>query len=196
MKRVLIIIIVLQFAGTALQTRADVPQVLCVGTESGGSGPRRYAYEVDAGSLGVMAFAVGTKDLNRNNYTNVLVPDNWNFIVEEVGMTHAHGTKTPHGSMSGPCWCLTWVRVQWWTEDPNSAVGSFVFGYDHPWVSEDVGWAMKTEAEGIPPESPIFRLDWSSPVGTGSGPVHGPYIPEPATAGLLLLGGLAMLRRR
>ncbi len=192
MKKILLVTVALQLVCPALLARADAPQVLCVGTESGGSGPRQYAYDVTGGLL-LMLFTLGTNDLNSDNYTNILIPENWNFAVESEGMAHAHGTKTPHGSVSpGPCYCLTEGRVRWWTEDTDYATHSAIFGYDHPWSSEDVGWLM---VETVPPETVGHITGWELPVGTGFGPVHGP-LPEPATLGLLLLGGLALLKRR
>ncbi len=197
MKKILLVTVALQLVCPALLARADVapPQVLCTGSENGGSGPRQYAYEVDADGFAITEFMVGTNDLNSDNYTNLLIPENWNFAIEQVGMAHAHGTKTPHGSISlGPCYCLTYGRVRWWTEDVTNAVGSFTFGYDHPWFSEDVGWGLSTPTTWMP-WPPEFYEHWQAPVGTGFGPVHGP-LPEPATLGLMLMGGLALLRRR
>ena len=102
MKKVLTIIIGLAFAGPVLLAGADAVQVICDGTESGGNGPRQYAYDV-TGPGPLMEFIVGTNDLNAGKYTNLLMPEGWSFAIEQVGMVHAHGTKTPHGSVSpGP----------------------------------------------------------------------------------------------
>ncbi|MCK4850008.1 MAG: PEP-CTERM sorting domain-containing protein [Phycisphaerae bacterium] len=181
MKTILIIAVVLGFAGVALEAGAEAVQVICDGSESGGSGLRQYAYDVTGGLL-LMSFTVGTNDLNSDNYTNILIPENWNFAIEQVGMAHAGGTKTPHGSVSpGPCWCLTEGRVRWWTEDTDYGVHSTIFGYDHPWGSEDVGWIL---VETVPPECVGHIEDWQSPVGTGFGPVHGPCGPLPGDANL------------
>ncbi len=179
-KKVLLIAVGLIFAGPVLMAGADAPQVLCVGTESGGNGPRQYAYDVTGGLL-LMSFTVGTNDLNSDNYTNLLMPENWNFAVEQEGMNHAHRTKTPHGSVSlGPCYCLTEGRVRWWTEDTDYGIPSAIFGYDHPWSSEDVGWLM---VETVPPEAVGHITGWELPVGTGLGPVHGPALePLPGDA--------------
>jgi hypothetical protein len=124
----------------------------------------------------MMEFTVGTNDLNPDNYSNVLTPPGWNFAVEEVWMSHGHAVFAYHGELSdGPCWCLTDGRVRWWTDDPADAVEFFTFGFDHPWVGEDVGWVLTTRREGPPPEYFTFIEDWDSAVGSGAGPLHGPY---------------------
>jgi len=153
----------------------DAPLIFCEGTESGGDGPRRYAYRVDSGSYPMMEFRVGTSDLDAGRYMNVLIPEGWRFAVEERPMTHYCEHKTPHGRVSdGPCRCLTAGSVRWWTEDPALAVEFFTFGFDHPWSSEDVSWVLFTEREGPPPQEYAFDAEWDAPVGTGMGPVHGP----------------------
>jgi len=196
MKKTLMVAVALGLICPVSLTKADAPLIHCTGTESGGAGPRRYAYDVDSGSYPMMEFLVGTNDLAISDYTNVLIPPNWHFAVEEMPMGHICGVKTPHGQDSpGPCRCLTSGRARWWTDEPVAAVEFFVFGYDHPWRSEDVGWTLETRRDGPPPVFHTFREHWDAPVGTGYGPVHGPT-PEPATLSLLALGALAVLRRR
>ena len=160
----------------ASAAKADAPLIYCSGTESGGDGPRRYAYDVDAASFPMMEFSVGTNDLKPEHYLDVLIPRGWQFAVEEAGIGHIHGVKTPHGKISsGPCRCLTRGSARWWTDDPASAVEFFTFGYDHHWRSEDVSWRLETRREGPPPTVYTFREFWDSAVGAGMGPVHGPY---------------------
>ena len=159
--------------GCASAAKADAPLVYCDGTTCGGDGPRQYAYPVDSASFPMVAFCVGTNDLDAGSYANVLSPPGWHFAVECVQMMHMHGTHTPHGSVSpGPCRCLTAGSVRWWTDDPNLAVEFFTFGYDHAWPPEDVGWELRTAHGGSPGEN------WTSPVGTGYGPLHGPTEPD------------------
>ncbi|MFC1888892.1 putative metal-binding motif-containing protein [Thermodesulfobacteriota bacterium] len=158
---------------------ADAPLITCAGTGCGGTGPAVYAYDIDSASYPMMDFRVGTNDLNPENYTNVLIPPGWSFAVEENPMSHAHGVHTPHGEVSpGPCWCLTAGSVHWWTDDPALTIEFFIFGYDHPWTSEDVGWDLSTRREGPPPEEYAFHQFWDALVGVGTGPVHGPYALE------------------
>jgi len=197
MKKTLMVTVALGLICPVSLTKAnDVPLIHCIGTESGGTGPRRYAYDIDSVGYPVTDFRVGTRDLEIADYTNVLIPPNWQFAVEPVHMGHMGGQKTAHGQVSpGPCRCLTKGSVRWWTDEPLSAVEVFVFGYDHPWSSEDVGWTLVTWPEGSMPDPDILRENWDAAVGTGLGPVHGP-LPEPATLTLLALGGLAVFRRR
>ena len=83
---------------------ADAPMIHCAGNGCGGTGPTAYAYDIDSGSYPMMAFRVGTNDLNPGNYTGVLIPPGWSFAIEEAPMSHAHGVQTPHGEVSpGPC---------------------------------------------------------------------------------------------
>ena len=196
MKKTLMVAAALGLICPVSLMKADAPLVDCTGTESGGIGPRRYAYDIDSASCPMLEFQAGTNDLEIADYTNVLIPPNWQFAVEPWGLGHIHGVKTPHGQVSpGPCRCLTRGKARWWTDDPVAAVESFVFGYDHPWSSENVGWALTTRRAGPPPESDTFHENWDAPVGDSAGPVHGPT-PEPATLSLLALGGLALLRRK
>jgi len=124
----------------------------------------------------MMEFRVGTNDLNPAHYTDILIPPGWSFAVEEVPMSHAHGVHTPHGEVSpGPCFCQTAGSVHWWTDDPALAVELFIFGYDHSWTPEDVGWDLLTRREGPPPTFHDFHPFWEGAVGGGTGPVHAPY---------------------
>ncbi len=175
LKKTLLLAVGLVFTGPVLLIRADAPQVLCTGSECGGSGPRQYAYEVDSADNPMTDFRIGTNDLHPGNYTNLLTPENWFFSVEQVRINHSHGNNTPHGEISpGPwCYCRTKGSVHWWTEDPALAVVSFTFGYDYFSTSYDVGWTLETQ-HGEPPEVYTFYEDWQAPVGMGSGPVHGP----------------------
>jgi len=173
------IAVVLGMMGFAHVGRADAPLVFCEGTACGGHGPTGYAYRIDSGSYPMMEFRAGTNDLDRDHYTNVLLPEGWSFAVEEHPMSHAHGVHTPHGEVSpGPCWCLTAGSVLWWTDDPAFAVEFFTFGYDHTWCDEDLGWDLLTRREGNPPEYFTFEPFWDAPLGTGVGPAHGPYAPR------------------
>ena len=175
MKKAVLITVVLGLTCLGSVAKADAPGIDCVGTESGGNGPRLYAYDVDSTSYPMMGFRVGTNDLDPGRYTNLLVPEGWSFALEPAPTAHAHGWKTPHGEYSpGPCFCLPAGSAYWWTDDPERAVEFFTFGYDHPWASEDVGWALETRREDTPPQLHTFVESWQSPVGTGLGPVHGP----------------------
>jgi len=168
-----ILLLVLVWAAGA--ARADAPLVYCTGTESGGEGPRRYAYEVDSASFPMIEFRVGTNDLRAEHYADVLTPRGWSFVVEKTPMGHIDGVKTPHGRISpGPCRCLTQGSVRWWTDDPGSSVEYFTFGFDHAWSSEDVSWLLRTRREEPRPEFYDFRESWDAAVGTGMGPLHGP----------------------
>lgn len=155
---------------------ADAPLVYCQCSQGDHLGPGQYTYCVDSASYPMMEFVVGTNDLDPANYLNVLTPPGWNFAVEEVGMSHGHAVFAYHDELSdGPCYCLTAGRVRWWTDDPTYAVESFTFGFDHPWVAEDVGWVLTTRREGPPPEYYAFAESWDAGVGSGVGPLHGPY---------------------
>jgi len=153
----------------------DAPLVYCNGWVFCGNGPRMYLYPIDSCSYPMMEFRVGTDDLNAANYTDVLIPEGWQFAVEEVGMNHACGLHAPYGELSaGPCYSLTLGSAHWWTDDPAYAVEFFTFGYDHPWPPEDTAWELITRREGPPPEYYVFHEFWDAPVATGMGPVHGP----------------------
>jgi hypothetical protein len=161
--------------GSLAPVQADAPLVYCRCSQGDYFGPGRYAYDVDSASYPMVEFVVGTNDLESGNYLNVCIPPGWSFAVEPVWMHHAHDYFTYHGSLSpGPCWCLTLGRVRWWTDDPNLAVESFTFGFEHPWRGHDVEWVLTTRRPGPPPEYNVFEVDWESPVGMGTGAVHGP----------------------
>ncbi len=144
-----------------------VPVVVCQGQECGGSGPRDYAYAVDAGVDPIIEFMVSTNDLDAAGYTNVLTPPGWQFAVEPVAMDHACGGYAVHGGTSlGACGAQSLGRARWWTDDPYGGVTAFTFGFDHHWPAEDAGWQAQTDTYTL--------ADWAAPVGAGVGPVHGP----------------------
>ena len=94
-------------------------------------------------------------------------------------MEHACGLHAAHGEVSqGPCYSLTPGSVHWWTDDPALAIESFTFGYQHPWSPEDIGWELTTLDSGEPPLVHVFGHSWDAPVGTGFGPLHGPWPPD------------------
>jgi hypothetical protein len=95
-----------------------------------------------------------------------------------VGLIHDCGFFTPPGQIAHePCFSLTMATAHWWTDDPEHAVEVFTFGFNHPWPPEDVGWQLLTRRPGPPPEFYTFMPFWDAPVGTGEGPVHGPWPP-------------------
>jgi hypothetical protein len=154
------------------------PLVAGSGQACGGDGSRAYTYVVDSTGDAMTEFVVGINDLDATHYTNVLFPPGWNFAVEEVGVNHACGLVTPHGVVSaGPCGSLSPGQARWRAEDPQYAVELFTFGFDHPWHPHDAGWGVLTLGEGSPTDFAAFTEAWEAPVGEGSGPVHGPYLP-------------------
>lgn len=158
----------------AQAARGDAPLIDCHCQAQ--AWPPYYAYHVDAASFPMLEFVVGTNDLNPANYAQVISPPGWRFTVEPTGLGHSCGLFTPHGQVPPPnCESLTLGRVRWWTDDPALAVESFTFAFSHPWPAEDVGWTLTTRRPGPPPEYYVFSESWSAPVGTGAGPVHGPY---------------------
>lgn len=185
------LVVTLGLLGAGSVAIADAPLVYCNGTACGGDGPRRYAYPVDAASFPMIEFRVGTNDLDLENYTDILIPDGWSFAVEAEPMSHMCGVSTPHGKGSpGPCRSLTLGSVHWWVDDPHLAVESFIFGYDHPGSSEDVGWTLRTRREGSPPTYYTMKVVWDSTVGTGYGPLHGPTLESEGLVGDLNNDGL------
>jgi hypothetical protein len=143
--------------------------VVCQSRSCGEPGPRAYTYAVDATGDPIMEFAVSTNDLDPGDYTNVLMPPEWNFAVEPVGEEHSCAGYALDGTMSlGACATLSLGRVRWWTDDPACAVETFTFGFDQDWPAEDAGWEVQTQ------EGPAASVAWTSPVGLGAGPVHGP----------------------
>ncbi len=160
----------------ASMAAADAPLVYAVGFVSGGPGPTGYAYEVDAASYPMMEFLVGTNDLDIDHYSGVLVPEGWHFAVEPNSLVvHSCGLFTPVGHLGGgQCWGVPAGIARWWTEDPAHAIEHFVFGYDHPWRAEDLGWRLFCERPEEPTQYEFFE-NWGAEVGAGEGPLHGPY---------------------
>jgi hypothetical protein len=181
----LMMLIVASLAPSAFSAPREAPEVYCNGWICGGTGLPMYNYPVESVGQPVMDFRVGSNDLNPAHYANVLIPEGWNFAVEEVWMNHLCAScddHTPHGADSpGPCWCVTQGSVHWWTDDPDKAVELFTFGYDHIWPAEDVSWQLTTAGDRLAPRG-VFMPSWDEPVGMGNGPVHGPCLPPHACA--------------
>jgi len=155
----------------------DAPLVFCECTEGEYLGLGRYRYVVDSASYPMMEFTVGTNDLEFFDYWDVAVPAGWQFaVVADEQEMHAGGSFAFHGTLSaGPVWSLTAGVARWWTDDPAYAIEFFTFEFHHPWLAEDVGWRLETRRPGSPPEYYVFSEFWDAPVGTGYGPLHGPF---------------------
>jgi hypothetical protein len=145
---------------------AEAPRVFCE-VEGCAGASKTYAYRVEAAGRAVTEFVVATCDTNVARYTEIGLPPGWQFTIEETGMDRACGHDTPHGQVSsGPCGEYTTGRVRWWTADPELAIESYTFRFNHPWCAEDAAWQVGAQE--------LFTSDWSAPVGEGAGPVHGP----------------------
>jgi hypothetical protein len=150
----------------------------------------------------------GTADRNTGNYGNYMVA----YLVGDVWMElddgaipggdydiffgygaealDIHSPKTAHGG--GPVTPNGKSNmVIWWSVNTIlNPAGTYGFGYDNEFTDPlDVSWFFD---DWTPPDA---TSDWSKVVGMGKGPVHGPS-PEPATLGLLVLGGVGVLLKR
>jgi hypothetical protein len=152
-------------------------------------------------------FQVGTCDGDIRNYGGIYESSNWYAIGGAAGAlvtnpivieSHNHPqfpippTFTPHGlvSIGGPSGNCPYV-VQWLIPPgDDSTAGTYYFGFDNVSEPHDVGATIYTSLIGF-----TWDENWSSAVGLGAGPVHGP-VPEPVTLSLLALGALAALKRR
>ena len=153
---------------------AGDPTVSCGCSQGGFHGPGHYEFALDSAGYPVWEFFVGTNDIDPANYTNVLIPPGWNFAIESWGFSQSYGSFTYHAYMPGtPSFGLTAGSAHWWTDDPACQIQSFTFGFDHPWVSQDVGWGLIVRWGGSPPDL-WFAESWEEPVGRGAGPLHGP----------------------
>lgn len=173
---VLMLAVVIGYGSTA---RGDPPWAYCGCTQGEFGGPGHYAYTVDSGGYPIVEFFVGTNDVDPANYTNVLIPPNWNFEISEWGFSQSYGSFSYHSYMPGtPGYGLTAGSAHWWTDNPADAIESFTFGFEHPWVAQDVGWGMIARWGGEPPDL-WFPESWEAPTGVGAGPLHGPgHAPE------------------
>ena len=171
----------------ALATTVQAATVTC-GCSGCGSSPCTYSYTVTLGATQLMDyFQVGACCCDLRD---VVTPTDWSFIGCTYYKTEPHYYPcTPHGQISpGPAGDCEQVIV--WTRDPSAGPGGvYVFGFTSDCEPHDVGFLVENAGAVVKNEN------WEMPVGQGHGPVHGP-IPEPATISLLVLGGLALLRRR
>jgi hypothetical protein len=169
--------------GPGATARGDPPWVYCGCTQGEFNGPGEYTYTVESNGYPISEFFVGANDLDPANYTNVLIPPNWHFEISEWGFGQSYGTFSYHGYMPGtPSFGLTAASAHWWADDPADAIELFTFGFEHPWVAQDVGWGMIVRWQASPPDL-WFSESWEAPTGTGAGPLHGPGRPGEACWG-------------
>ena len=160
--------------------------VTCDGSESGGTGAtscgtppsntRDYAYMVTDVDGQLTDVYIATDDPRAANYTSLCLPDGWTFTVEAVSGDRHAPRKTSHGASSSfPDLTGDWV-IHFADNTPGDGLlgtglpSAFVFGFNHPQASHDVGW----RAQGTNGET---NENWNAPVGSGAGPVHAPTIP-------------------
>ena len=185
--------VVLGLAAPVWAVAGNVP--LCIGTESGDwGGPlgTTYCYEIYVDPDDPLtSFAVGDHTGSCPNLYVVdeagqPVPD-WTGACGQPGSEPDYFDKTPHGSVSlGPSGACPAITL--W-QGPALSEGLYYFGHSSPLDSHDVGWTITLNS------GTTIDEDWDQEVGWGSGPVHAP-IPEPATLGLLAIGGFGVLKRR
>ncbi len=172
--------------------------ITCNGSACGGSGPRDYWYEVTLDqSYSTLVLNVGTGDETLAHYSNwyaakwtagawVQLSD-YDTLFGWGGPLDAHTPMTPHGG--GPVTPNTEVgMVTAWFVNISLSAGTYGFGYDNPTDPMDVGWFIDSSLDD-------HYCDWDQPISVDFGPLHGP-VPEPATISLLVIGGIAVLRRR
>jgi len=164
------------------------PTVLCQGNTCGAAGPRNYYYDVSVLEAQLFtSFGIGTHDANPANYSNWVTPAGWIVTIKtEPGWTMPDDPFTPHGQNTGGPTGLCPYTVFW---NGSNGIVSGQFGFDNPNKPHDVGWVCSGVSE-----------NWAQPVGTGTGPVHGP-VPEPGSllalgSGLFALAGTFVRRRR
>lgn len=166
----------------------------CNGNICGGTGATAYEYNLSVTEGAIGQFHVGTDDGNIADYTNIVMPTGWTFNL--FAAEPYHGDYTPHGSIgtiNGQCsWYATFTA-----SSPTYELSSVTLGFDNPYGPHDVGW----ETHLNDPQTGYWQQfeNWQAPVGGGTGPVHGPTVPEPGSlfalgTGLLAFAG--MIRRR
>jgi len=198
MKRSMYLLVITALVlGLAVPALAQSALVTCLCGGGGGGGAYTYQYGVSATGGTIYEFEVGTNDGNISNYTSIIMPLGWSFSITGAG--RADSDYSPHGSYAtgdGPCpYSATFTAP---LEGPG--VTSATFGFSNPFAPRNVGW----EVDGWDLEhSSWFQTEnWSQPVGTGLGPVHGVgFVPEPGSilalgSGLFALAGTFVRRRR
>ena len=186
MKRLYLPLIVL--LTLALISPVCASTVRCIGTSSGGDGPRAYSYGLD-GLVNLTSWELGT---DRDDlFTNWLQPTDWSWQIlgndlPENEQRLGYIPKTPEGQISpgpaGPCsWRIVWTG-------PALNGNGFVFGFDSLAPPHDTDWITSDGS----------AANWDALVGMGEGPIHSPTVPEPGSLAALGTGLMALIgiRRR
>lgn len=172
MRSVIGLLAVLLLAAGAESTNAQ--SVVCDGQSAGGTGIvsydaslRDYVYRASSSLGGTVTFYIGTDDPEVSHYSNWCVPSGWSHDIVPAPGTPAlsdYNSFTPHGTVSlGPTGaCLYAIRFSGGVLSTTPSD----FGFDHAGLPHDVSWAVVNGG--------INTSTWSSAVGAGSGPVHGP----------------------
>ncbi len=150
--------------------------IVCDGQSCGGSGVvsydgqfRDYVYRVTGGAVppALDTVFIGTHDPNLNHYSAICMPSGWAY--EIIPMTRPDYSNPINHSVVSPAPdgnCPYMFLFRNVSGTPLSSSIPTDFGFDYYGYSHTVDWMVAA----IPPVS----ANWTSGVGTGAGPVHGP----------------------
>jgi hypothetical protein len=169
-------VLALALALFTLGTLTGAQTIVCDGHSCAGSGVvsydgqlRDYVYRVTGGAVApaLDSVFIGTHDADLTHYSSICMPTGWAYEILPISrpdysnpINHSVAAPAPDGTCP---YTFLFRNVSGAALSPTTPTD---FGFDYYGYPHTVDWMVAA--------NPPVSANWSSGVGTGAGPVHGP----------------------